>query len=116
MSSPDCLFCKILEGKIPSTVVYETKEMLGFKDVHPQAPVHVLFVPRTHFESVTDLSSAPSGTMDRLVMAANQVAREMNIHESGYRLVINCKKEGGQTVNHLHLHLLGGRRMTWPPG
>ena len=113
---PDCLFCKIIDRKIPSQTVYETDKVLGFKDVNPQAPVHVLLVPKTHLEGVHEIGVEHSGFIEPLVMAANQVAQDLGIGKSGYRLVINCKKEAGQTVDHLHLHLLGGRRMNWPPG
>ncbi len=117
MTDPDCLFCKILARTIPSTVVYENDDVLGIQDVNPQAPVHALMITKNHISGVHELGSASfPGTADRLVHAANEAARRFKIDEAGYRLVINCKKNGGQTVDHLHLHLLGGRRMTWPPG
>jgi len=117
MTDIDCLFCKILARKIPSTVVYENDDVLGIQDVNPQAPVHALMITKKHISGVNDLGPASfPGTADRLVQAANEAARRFKIDKAGYRLVINCKKNGGQTVDHLHLHLLGGRRMTWPPG
>ncbi|MGH7198581.1 MAG: histidine triad nucleotide-binding protein [Candidatus Omnitrophota bacterium] len=117
MTDPDCLFCKILSRKIPSTVVYENDDVLGIEDINPQAPVHALMISKTHIAGVHEISpSSYPGAADRLVHAANEAARRFKIDGAGYRLVINCKKDGGQTVDHLHLHLLGGRRMTWPPG
>lgn len=111
-----CLFCQIVERKIPSKAAFESKDVLGFHDMHPQAPVHVLFIPKQHVAGVDELNSENQACFSAMFAAANQVARELQIHEKGYRLVVNCKSDGGQTVNHLHLHLLGGRRMTWPPG
>ena len=112
----NCLFCQIVEGKIPSQVAFESGDVLGFHDIHPQAPVHVLFIPKHHLAGVDELNSKNQAQFLALFAAANQVARDLKIHEKGYRLVLNCKSDGGQTVDHLHLHLLGGRRMTWPPG
>lgn len=112
----DCLFCRIVRRQIPSAVVYETDAVLGFKDANPQAPVHVLLVPKKHLAGIQEIPFEPPGFLDELVRAANRVAEDSKISASGYRLVINCKKDGGQTVDHLHIHLLGGRRMTWPPG
>lgn len=116
MPDESCLFCKIARKIIPSDVVYETGGILGFRDIHPQAPVHVLFIPKSHVSGVHEVTQKREGCLEGLFIAANHVAREQKIHDSGYRLVINCKKDGGQTVDHLHLHLLGGRRMSWPPG
>ncbi len=112
----DCLFCRIVDRQIPSAMVYENEDVLGFKDVNPQAPVHILFVPKKHIPGVHAINSSNQDSIQRLVLAATSVAREHGVEESGYRLVINCRKEGGQTVDHLHLHLLGGRKMNWPPG
>ena len=117
MTNPDdCVFCKISSRKLSSTIVYETQRVLGFKDINPQAPVHVVFIIKTHIPGVDHITSTSQGIMDELVAAANQVAGELHVRDSGYRLVINCKRDGGQTVDHLHLHLLGGRKMNWPPG
>lgn len=112
----DCLFCRIIDRQIPSAMVYENEDVLGFKDVNPQAPVHILFVPKKHIPGVHAINSSNQDSIQRLVLAATSVAREHGVEASGYRLVINCRKEGGQTVDHLHLHLLGGRKMNWPPG
>ena len=117
MNSPaDCLFCKVAARKIPSTIVYETDAVLGFKDVNPQAPVHLLFVPKKHVAGLHEIRSPEDDTLTLLILAANQMAHEYQIQDSGFRLVINCNKDGGQTIDHLHLHLLGGRKMIWPPG
>ena len=116
MTPGDCLFCKIAQRKIPAEIVYESDDVLGFKDLHPQAPVHVLFIPKKHLNDVQELSAADPCLPNSLILAANGVARQTGIAAGGCRLVINSKKDGGQTVDHLHLHLLGGRKMTWPPG
>ena len=112
----DCLFCKIARREIPSTVVYESEGVLGFTDIHPQAPVHDLFIPKIHVAGVGEIPPGIEAIIGDLVGAAHHVARQKKIADSGYRLVINRGREGGQTVDHLHVHLLGGRRMTWPPG
>ncbi len=111
----DCLFCRIVSGSIPATKVHEDAETLAFLDIHPQARTHVLVIPKAHVGSVLDLP-AGSPVMARLTEVACRLAREGKIAESGFRLAVNTGTDGGQTVGHLHLHLLGGRRMTWPPG
>ena len=116
MLDDGCLFCKILQRKIPSSVVYETSDVLGFRDIHPQAPVHVLFIPKSHIPGVHALGAGEAAVVASLVSAAAEIANREKIADKGYRLTINCKSDGGQTVDHLHLHLLGGRRMGWPPG
>ena len=112
--SDHCVFCKIIRKEIPSHPVYEDEKVLAFTDIHPAAPTHVLVIPKTHIESVEDV---PAGDplVSLLTERAIQVAKKLNLRE-GYRLVINNGDNGGQTVYHLHLHLLGGRFMTWPPG
>ncbi len=110
----DCLFCKIISGDIPSDRVLETETAIAFRDVNPQAPVHVLIVPRAHIESIHDLEDqAVSGD---LMTIATQVAEQEGIAESGYRVVTNVGVNSGQSVAHLHFHVLGGRALTWPPG
>lgn len=116
MKDDSCLFCKIVDGKVPATPVFRSPSVVAFKDIHPQAPVHVLLVPTDHIAGVHAVNSQNQRAVSDLVMTANQVAADLGIFESGYRLVFNAKADGGQTVDHLHLHLLGGRRMTWPPG
>ncbi|MHB2027486.1 MAG: histidine triad nucleotide-binding protein [Acidimicrobiales bacterium] len=112
----ECLFCKIVAGQIPANVVGESDTALAFYDIAPQAPVHVLVVPRRHVASAHDVSSEHAGVMDELVLLAQRVARDEGIDQSGYRLVINVGDDAQMTVAHLHLHVLGGRRMAWPPG
>jgi histidine triad (HIT) family protein len=111
----DCLFCKIAAGTIPVTRLYEDDEVLAFPDIHPQAPVHVLLIPKQHFASLAHTSSADSPLLGHLLATANMLAEQQGLG-NGYRLVINTGPDGGQTVEHLHVHLLGGRPMGWPPG
>ena len=116
MSKDNCLFCRIVKGEIPSKVVMDTMDILAFEDVNPQAPVHILIVPKRHIEKVSDLKDTDAEMAGKLLLAANQLARENGIQESGYRIIFNCNKDAGQAVFHLHLHLLGGRKFSWPPG
>lgn len=110
----DCIFCKIGRKDIPVTPVYEDDEFIAFHDLNKQAPVHVLVIPKAHYPTVMDVDDA--ALLGRAFLAANEVARRMNLQDSGYRLVVNTRDDGGQTVYHLHLHVLGGRFMQWPPG
>ncbi len=112
----ECLFCKIAAGDIPCDVVHEDDEMIAFRDISPQAPVHVLIIPRRHIASMTDLTDADVGLLGRLQVTAAGVAADLGLAESGYRCVINCGQDGCQSVPHLHVHLLGGRALGWPPG
>jgi histidine triad (HIT) family protein len=113
----DCIFCKIAGKEIPSTVVYEDETVLAFKDLEPQAPVHVLVIPKKHVESVAALKAEDKELAAHiLVDVIPQIARDLGVAESGFRVVANTGDEGGQTVKHLHFHLLGGRSMQWPPG
>lgn len=112
----DCLFCRIADGDVPADRVAESDEWLAFRDIEPQAPVHVLIIPRRHVESVAALESDDAELAGRLLLAAAETARELGVDEDGYRLVTNRGAKAGQSVFHLHLHLLAGRRMTWPPG
>jgi len=112
----DCVFCKIVEGDIPAEKVYEDDEFLAFSDIDPQAPVHVLVIPKRHIPNISEVTSEDSDLVGRLVATGNRVARENGIAEKGYRLVINSGPHGGQAVDHIHLHVLGGRKMKWPPG
>mgnify|MGYP000187147385 CR=1 FL=1 len=112
----DTIFAKIIRREIPAQIVYEDEHLLGFNDVHPQAPVHVLFIPKEPVESADKLEDRHAELIGRLVLAARKHAREIGIADDGYRLVFNTNGHGGQTVFHLHLHLLGGRQMGWPPG
>ncbi len=112
----ETLFAKIIRREIPADIVYEDDTVLGFRDVNPQAPVHVLFVPKTPVATLNDLTDADALTIGKLVLAASSWAREQGFAENGYRCVINCNRDGGQSVFHVHLHLLAGRAMQWPPG
>ncbi len=110
----DCLFCKIVSGEIPATIVKDDEEFVAFRDVNPQAPTHVLAIPRAHVRSLNELDD--DHVAGRLVMFARDVAKAEGLADDGYRLVINTNDNGGQTVWHLHVHVLGGRAMGWPPG
>jgi histidine triad (HIT) family protein len=116
MKDPDCLFCKIIAGDIPSTRVYEDDVCVAFNDLHPQAPTHALFVPREHIESLDKASEANKDTLGHLLYSAAAFARTNGFADDGYRVVINTNRDGGQTVFHLHVHLLGGRPFVFPPG
>ena len=112
----DCIFCKIATGEIPSKRIYEDADCVAFHDLHPQAPVHVLVIPRRHIGTANDLSPADAELMGRIVTRLPELARSLGIADRGYRTVMNCLEEAGQSVFHLHFHLLGGRAMGWPPG
>lgn len=112
----DCLFCKIAGGHIPAKLIHEDDKCLGFLDINPQAPTHALFIPRKHVATSNDLTVEDEALVGHLVLSAAKVAREKNLADAGYRLVMNCNRDAGQTVFHLHLHLLAGRVMQWPPG
>ena len=112
----DCLFCKIADGRIPSRKAYEDDEVLAFFDIDPQAPVHVLVIPKRHIQSADALTEADAKILMAMFAAAKRVAHELGVAESGYRLVTNIGEAAGQSVPHLHLHLLGGRSLQWPPG
>lgn len=109
----DCIFCKIIRGEIPSNKVYEDERVLAFRDIEPQAPVHVLLVPKQHFTSIMDVDADTFGYMQGIV---RKLASELGIAEKGFRVVINTGEDGQQSVKHLHFHILGGRSMQWPPG
>ncbi len=112
----DCLFCKIAAGEIPSTVVYEDDVCVAFRDINPQAPTHVLVIPRAHVDGIATAEGGDVELLGRLMLAAADVARIEGIDEGGYRTVINWGRDAGMEVAHLHLHVLGGRAMSWPPG
>ncbi len=111
-----CLFCKIIAGEIPAAKVYEDDELIAFNDINPQAPMHVLVVPKRHVATLNDLSAADDGLVGAMVRRAAAIAKDRGFDGPGYRTVFNCNAQAGQTVFHLHLHVLGGRTMTWPPG
>ena len=111
------IFSKIINKEIPADIVFETDNILAFKDINPQAPVHILIIPKVEIQKVTDLNgNEHAGLLGEMIDAANKLAKDMGIAEEGFRLVFNCGDKGGQEVYHLHLHLLGGRQMKWPPG
>lgn len=112
----DCLFCRMVAGEIKPDVVYEDDAVLAFRDTNPQAPTHVLVIPKTHIATLNDLQPEQAPLLGRMYLAAQQVAQKDGIAERGYRTVINCNREAGQSVFHVHLHVLGGRAMHWPPG
>lgn len=114
--SDNCIFCKIVRGDIPSTKVYEDEYAFAFRDIAPAAPTHILVVPKQHIDSFAEISDANADTYMRLLKIVAQIAKDEGIAESGYRVVTNIGDEGGQSVHHLHFHLLGGRQMAWPPG
>lgn len=111
----DCIFCKIASGEIPSTKIYEDDTVLGFKDLSPQAPVHVLLIPKTHITSVDDVTPENSAVVAHIFEVAAKLAKEFGLSH-GYRIVTNCGEDGGQTVKHLHFHMMGGRAFGWPAG
>ncbi len=113
----DCLFCKIVAGEIPATRIFEDEHSIAFRDIHPQAPVHLLVVPKRHLGSLAETSETQEdqALLGRVLLIVNRIAREQNLAD-GYRVVVNTGPDGGQTVDHLHFHLLGGRAMGWPPG
>lgn len=114
--SADCLFCRIASGEIPSDKVLENEHVVAFRDIHPQAPVHVLVIPRIHVASLMDLGASQSGVLQHCVEAIQEIARSLRLDATGFRVVTNHGAEAGQSVFHLHFHVLGGRPMRWPPG
>lgn len=114
--SQDCLFCKIINGEVPSTKVYEDEDIYAFQDINPGAPTHVLVCPREHIPTLNDLDPEHDGLMGKIFRAAKKIAADQGVAEKGYRTVFNCGAGAGQSVFHIHLHLLAGRPLKWPPG
>lgn len=112
----DCLFCKIARKEIPAAIVYEDRLVVAFNDINPQAPVHMLIIPKKHFDTLNDVSAEEQNLLGHLVLVATTLAGEQGLKEQGYRLVANCLASAGQSVFHVHFHLLGGRTFSWPPG
>jgi histidine triad (HIT) family protein len=112
----DCLFCKIIRKEIPARIVYEDEEMLAFDDIRPQAPVHTLIIPREHLSTLKEISENQAALLGKILIKARDIAVKKGIDESGFRIVLNTGPDSGQEVFHLHFHLLGGRRLGWPPG
>ena len=112
----DCIFCKIIKGEIPSKKIYEDDKVLAFYDISPEAPVHFLVIPKEHIESVNHINEVNCSIISHIFVVINKIAKELNIDETGYRVVNNCGEDGGQTVEHIHFHVLGARNLKWPPG
>lgn len=112
----DCLFCKILTKEIPAKIIYEDEQVVAFDDIHPQAPQHKLIIPRQHIATLNDMSVLDKALVGHMMFTAQQLAKELGVAEAGYRTVMNCNRGAGQAVYHIHLHLLGGRPLLWPPG
>jgi len=116
VTNDDCLFCKILAGDIPADVIYESDSAIAFRDINPKAPTHVLIIPRKHIATINDIQTEDQAIVGSLFSAAAEIAVREGFAEEGYRTVMNCNEAAGQTVSHIHLHLLGGRDLGWPPG
>ncbi len=116
MSENNCLFCRIIAGEIPAEIIHQDERSIAFRDINPQAPVHLLVIPREHLESLDEATQRDEATLGHLLRIAARVANEQGLSESGYRTVINTGADAGQEVFHLHLHVIGGRKLNWPPG
>jgi len=119
MTSPsagDCLFCRIVRKEIPAKILFENERVLAFEDIRPKAPVHVLIIPKDHFASLNEVPGGAEPLLGEILLRAREIAREKGIGESGYRIVLNTARDSGQEVFHIHFHILGGRRLAWPPG
>lgn len=112
----DCIFCKIAKGEIPSDKIYEDDKVLAFHDISKEAPVHFLVIPKAHIESINNINEENSNIISHIFTVINKIVKEIGISDTGYRIVNNCGKDGGQSVNHLHFHILGQRELKWPPG
>jgi histidine triad (HIT) family protein len=112
----DCLFCEIIQGKKPAKIIYEDDLVIAFDDISPKAPIHKLIVPRKHIATINDLTPEDNELIGHMTQVAKKLAKENKIDESGYRILMNCNSDAGQVVFHIHMHLLGGRSLTWPPG
>lgn len=112
----DCIFCKIIKGDIPCNKVYEDEKVLAFNDINPEAPVHILVIPKDHIQSVNEINDENSQIISHIFKVINKLVVDLNVDKTGYRVVNNCGDDGGQTVNHIHFHLLAGRNLQWPPG
>lgn len=112
----DCLFCKLVNGDIPAKILYQDDDVIAFEDIAPQAPTHFLVIPKRHISTLNDLAPEDAALVGKLPITAANIAKQLGIAEDGFRVVMNCNEMGGQTVYHIHMHVLGGRAMTWPPG
>jgi histidine triad (HIT) family protein len=116
MSEQGCIFCKIVTGSLPADIVYQDNDVLAFRDINPVAPTHILIIPKQHLSTANEFSDENQVLIGKLMLTAAKLARELDFAENGYRLAMNCNRDAGQTVYHIHLHLLAGRHFTWPPG
>jgi histidine triad (HIT) family protein len=116
MGGQDCLFCRIVDGDIPADIIYQSESAIAFRDINPQAPTHALIIPRRHISTINDLDAGDEELVGSLYLAAKETARQEGLSDDGYRVVMNCGEGAGQSVFHIHLHLLGGRLLNWPPG
>ncbi|MCX8033894.1 MAG: histidine triad nucleotide-binding protein [Thermodesulfovibrio sp.] len=112
----NCIFCKIVKGEIPSSKIYEDDIVVAFNDIAPQAPIHILIIPKKHYSTILELEEDDKELIGYIFLVANKIAKDLDFHERGFRIVVNCNRDGGQTVFHVHFHLLAGRAMRWPPG
>ena len=112
----DCIFCKIIKKQIPCELLYEDESVIGFKDISPEAPVHIVIIPKVHISNLNFLSEDSANIIGHIFIVAKKIAEDLGVSETGYRVVSNCGKHGGQTVQHIHFHLLAGRMLKWPPG
>ena len=112
----DCIFCKIVRKEIPSEIVYEDEKVIAFKDINPQAPYHILVIPKEHYSTLLELKEKDKELIGHIFLVINKIAKDLGFAERGFRVVVNCKEEAGQTVFHIHFHILAGRSMGWPPG
>jgi histidine triad (HIT) family protein len=112
----DCIFCKIAHHEIPARIVFENERLLAFHDLFPQAPTHILVIPKTHYSTLNDVPAADSAILGEIMHTASEIAKAEGFAENGYRVVMNCNQDGGQSVYHIHLHILAGRALNWPPG
>ena len=112
----NCLFCKLVAGEIPATILYEDDEVIAFEDIMPQAPVHFLVIPKRHIQTLNELDLEDAPLVGKLAVIASKIAKEKGVADNGYRVVMNCNPDGGQTVYHIHMHVLASRQLTWPPG
>ncbi|MGY8783122.1 MAG: histidine triad nucleotide-binding protein [Fidelibacterota bacterium] len=112
----NCLFCKIIRGEIDSKIIFENQSVLAFNDINPQAPIHILIIPKVHISTLNDIQSSQIELVGEMVKVSTLIAKDLKIAKNGYRTIFNCNQDAGQTVFHIHLHLLGGRTLNWPPG
>jgi histidine triad (HIT) family protein len=112
----NCLFCKIINGEITATKIYENKHIIAFNDIDPKAPIHILVIPKKHIRSINELNSSDINLAGEIILAAKKIAKDQGVDSKGFRVVFNTNDDGGQTVYHIHMHIMGGRQMQWPPG